>query len=386
VQVTAGTGALPGAHSLTVSHLAQSQVNSSTPFGTDAAPGTGTLNITVGSNPPVSVNYTSSDKLEDVASRINGLGAGVVASVLNDGVNYRLMISATKSGVANGMTFTESGAGLGFTAQGSQTVAAQDASFTLDNVAITRSSNFVTDAAPGLTLDLRGQTAQGGSPTTITVGLDQAGLSSKVQALVNAYNGVQKTLSGDLAYTGTALGSNTFFGDATLELMQSALSGVFAQGFGNGGISAAQLGIDLAKDGSLTLSFDPAKFSAALAASPTIAQDLFTGNGTPGLAQSLTTMLDSYTRPIDGVLTAKQDSLNKDITYYDQLIQQTTDSANALGARLRAQFAAMEQALSLMQSQSSILLGLGVGANATTGTSSSGSTTSSANKSTITTG
>ena len=65
VQVTSGSGALPGAHSLTVNNLAQAQVNSSTPLGTDAAPGNGTLNITVGSNPAVSIDYTSTDKLED---------------------------------------------------------------------------------------------------------------------------------------------------------------------------------------------------------------------------------------------------------------------------------------------------------------------------------
>lgn len=377
---TSAAGATQGSYKIIVDTLAAAQANTSSRFATNAAPGDGSLSIKVGTNDAFSVSYKSGDKLDDIAASINNKAAGVVATVLQDGSRYRLLVTSTKTGLANAFTITESGASLGYADPGTVTTEAADASFWLNGINVTRASNHITDAIANVTLDLRSVTPQGGIATAVTVGLDQSALTSKVQSLVNAYNDVAKSLADQLAYNGSKKGSDTLFGDGTLRDLQRSIATVFAGSYGNNGtLSAAHLGVELQKDGSM--SFDSSKFAAALGTDPTSAQTLFAGDVSQGLAQKLKLSLDVYTRAIDGRLVAKQDALKKDITNYDKLIAQTTETASKLEARLRKQYAAMEQALSTLQTQSGLISSLILGGTTSTSTSSSnkssGSTSSS---------
>lgn len=379
VAATASTAATSGSYALIVDHLATAQANTSSRFVESKAPGDGSLTITVGSGDPFTVSYEQDDKLEDVAASINGKAAGVVASVVNDGTRYRLVIASTKTGVTNGFTVDESGASLGFEDPGSQTTPPLDAAFSLNGIDITRSTNHVTDVITGVTLDLRSATPVGGAATSITVGLDQSVLTTRIQTLVSTYNDVAKVLNSELSFSGVKRGNDTLFGDGALRDLQRTIASAFGGGYGVSSLSALQFGIELQKDGTMT--FDSSKLGTALAANPTGAQVLFAGDNTAGLAQKLKTSLDVFIRPVDGRLVAKQDALKKDITNYDNLITQTNEAAAKMEARLRKQYAAMEQALSNLQTQSGVISTLILGGTSTSTNSTAKASTGSSSRS-----
>src|SRR6185436_14850582 len=94
---------------------------------------------------------------------INSQGSGVVASIVNTGSSYKLVISSRTTGEDNGFTINSTlansgGIVVGFAAGQSPTVGnsqdARDAQFTVNGLPITSSSNNVTDAIPGMTLKL----------------------------------------------------------------------------------------------------------------------------------------------------------------------------------------------------------------------------------------
>src|SRR6185503_20575168 len=102
------------------------------------------------------------------------------------------------------------------------------------------------------------------------VGTDGEGQRKKVQDLVDNYNKVASLLSQQLSYNGKRLGPETLFGDGGAQSLQRSLGGLVARSyaFTGGTTSAARLGIKLNNDGTLT--FDSAKFDAALRADPAV--------------------------------------------------------------------------------------------------------------------
>jgi flagellar hook-associated protein 2 len=120
--VAASTTATPGNYSIEVSSLARSQVTASSAFagGSTATVGSGTLTIELGSysggaftaNPDkTAVNVTigaGASSLADVRDAINAAGAGVTASLLNDGTGTRLVLTSQDGGTANTVRITAS--------------------------------------------------------------------------------------------------------------------------------------------------------------------------------------------------------------------------------------------------------------------------------------
>lgn len=111
VSATAVGGTLPTTFSVEVQSLAKAQATASAallPVG--GALGSGTLRLelgkwsvapasfTPGSGQPVDITISASDKLSDVASKINGANAGVTASVLSDASGERLLLRSKSTG------------------------------------------------------------------------------------------------------------------------------------------------------------------------------------------------------------------------------------------------------------------------------------------------
>jgi len=94
--------------------------------------------------------------------------------------------------------------------------AGADASFTLDGVAVTRSSNTVDDLIDGLTLNLK--KAASDTTVTLTVGRDYEGIKEAISGFVTAYNDVMNAINAQMTYnsdSGTAGGP--LFGDSTAQ-------------------------------------------------------------------------------------------------------------------------------------------------------------------------
>jgi flagellar hook-associated protein 2 len=127
----------------------------------------------------------------DIVKEINGNAplSGVKAQLVYSGSDYKIVLSG-KTGAANTFSLTDSTAKVvGFdTANTSQ--AATDATFKINGVSFTRSSNQVGDALTGVTLNLK---AVGTSSIDLT--RDNSGLMSKVQDVVTAYNDAMSMLN-----------------------------------------------------------------------------------------------------------------------------------------------------------------------------------------------
>jgi flagellar hook-associated protein 2 len=349
LSVAASSGATATVHAVRVDQLARAQITSSQTYASQGAgaAGTGGLDITVAGTTK-HVDWTSSDSLADIASKINDADAGVSASVLFDGATYRLMVASKGTGTANAATFAETGTALGLADPANVKVSAQDAKLEIDGVTVTRPTNLVDDAVPGLTFTLLSPHAPADADAQVKVDLDQSALKTKLKTLVSAYNSVNSALHVQLDYTGSQKGTNTLFGDSTLRQLQGALGTLMSNAYGS--TTLADLGLSRDKTGALTL--DETKLSATLAKNPDAVSDVFVSGG---FAAAVTQLSDAYTRTGDGILSAKSQSLTDRYATLQKQADQINKNADDLQTRLEAQFNALETAMSQLKSQSAYL-------------------------------
>lgn len=348
--IAASAEASDASHTLRVASTARGQVVTSRTFASDAAGvlGAGSVQIAGASGDPVTVSWTAADSLSAIARRINDAGGAATASVLHDGSTYRLIATARATGTAAAPVFTDGGDGLGWSQAGNVTLSARDAVFTFDGVTLTRGTNVVADALPGVTLTLTAAHTSGQPDTLLTVAADRDAIRAKVQTLVDTWNGIDQALDVQLGYNGTTKGGDTLFGDSTLRQLQGALGRLATDSHGDKSLAA--LGVKIDTGGRLSL--DAAKFDAALTSDPAAVEALFVSGGLAGKLDSLVT---TYTRAGDGFLTAKGASLDRRVAGYQRDIERIETAATSLGERLTRQFTALEKAISEMKTQSSQL-------------------------------
>jgi flagellar hook-associated protein 2 len=353
VTVAASSDALATVHNVFVKQLARNEVTSSREFASAGAGvlGTGSVTITTGAK-SAQIDYSATDSLADIAAKINDADLDASASVLFDGSKYRLMVASTGTGTAAAASFVDSGDSLQLSDPANIKVAAKDAIATIDGVDVTRASNVIDDAVTGLTFTLVSPHALTDNGATVNVSLDTAGLKSKLQSVISAYNSVNTALHTQLDYTGTKKGTDTLFGDFTLRQLQSALGNVMTSGYGDDPLNPQTLGavgLTRARDGTLTL--DDAKLTAALAKNPNAIGNLFV---TGGFSAAMTKLTDSYSQS-DGLLAAKSQSLGDRSRALQSRADQINARADALQTQLQNQFTALEAAMSQLKSQSSQL-------------------------------
>jgi flagellar hook-associated protein 2 len=349
VTVAASSGAAATVHDVRVQHLARGQITASRTFESAAAGqlSNGSLSITIGDTTQ-SIDYSSTDSLADIASKINSSGAAVSASVLFDGTSYRIMVASNATGTAAAPQFSDSGDGLDLSNPDNITVAARNATAEIDGVEVTRGSNVFDDVITGLTLTLVSAHAETDPPATVRVAFDSNGLRDKLKSFVTAYNAVNTALHAQLDYTGTKRGTNTLFGDATLRQLQGAIGAVMSDGYGDSTLGT--VGLVRGRDGALTL--DETRLTSALATNPDAVAALFV---TGGFAAATTKLTDAYSRSGDGIFALKSKSLSDRFNALQTQADQINAQADSLKARLEAQFTALETAMTKLKGQSAYL-------------------------------
>jgi flagellar hook-associated protein 2 len=346
--VAASAGAAATTHSIRVEQLARAQVTTSRTFATNTAGvlGTGGVTITT-AGVAKSVSWDATDTLDTIASKINDASTGATASVLYDGTNYRLVLTAQATGTAAAPTFTDSGDGLSL-ANPTTKIDAKDAKLMIDGIEVTRSKNIIDDAVAGLTITAVSPHAAADPDASVGVSLDRDAVKAKIKALVSAYSSVNSALHVQLDYNGTKKGTNTLFGDATLRQLQGAIGTVMSNAYGDSNLST--IGLNRDRDGNLTL--DEAKLTSALTADPDAAAKLFV---TGGFTAAVTTLCDSYTRSGDGILAGKTSSMDARSATLQTQIDRINSNADSLKTRLETQFSALETAMSQLQSQAAYI-------------------------------
>jgi flagellar hook-associated protein 2 len=263
---TATTSAALGSYSLTVNTLAAAH-KLRTSFGvadTDTTSvGTGTLHISIGGGAATDVPV-GGGTLAEIRDAINTNVSGVTAVIINDGSNNYLSITSDDTGTANDITITATDTGDGndtdnfglsrlINANMTETTPATDASFVLDGVTITSSSNTVTSAISGVTLELL---QDGGATTDITIGADTAAAKDTITSFVDAYNKAITTINSVSKYTEGASSQGPLLSDSMVRGLKSSLQRIVGDLSSNGGAfsTLTELGYATSTDnGTLTL-------------------------------------------------------------------------------------------------------------------------------------
>jgi flagellar hook-associated protein 2 len=193
VQLMSATSeAAAGSHTITVTQLAQTSSYASSEIGVnDMLSGSLTIN-----GQQIDIVSGSNDTLSTLVSYINGGDYGVTASAITgaDG-NEQLGLVSNSSGTAGDISvdasqFTDAASGQAVTFKQSQP--GLDAQFSLDGLPTqTSPSNTVTDAIPGVTMQLLSLSS---TPVQVEITNDNSDVESAVSSFVSAYN----TVVGDL--------------------------------------------------------------------------------------------------------------------------------------------------------------------------------------------
>jgi flagellar hook-associated protein 2 len=387
LSATAASTAVPGAYSVNVSQLAQSQnlvaagqASSSTAIGDGSATtvtfdlgaisgGTLTNGTYSGaaftSNGGGTVSLTidgTNNTLEGIRDAINAAAPGVTASIVNDGSGtpYRLALSSSNSGLSNSFKITTSGGDgtinslLGYDPAGAQnmtqTLAAQNAQLTVNGIAITSASNSVSEAIQGVTLTLKNITA---TPANLEIARDTAAINTAASGFVEAYNALVSQIKSRSAYgTGTGgTGGGVLEGDSTLRLMQDQMRGIFNTPPSGGTLTTlGQIGISFQQNGSLQL--DSSKLNSALTANFSDVQNLV--SSPTGIA----TRLEAWTKSalqIGGLIDTRSQGLTKSVKNYNEDIAKLENQMVAMEKKYRIEYTNLNLLLSSMNSTSTYL-------------------------------
>ena len=349
ISVAVSGSATPTVHDIRVNQLASAQVTSSNTYASNTAgiAGAGTLAITSGALTGT-ITWDATDTLSSIATKINNASAGVSASVLFDGSQYRLMVASSSTGTANAPAFVETGSALGLANPANVKVPAHDAKVSIDGVDIVRSSNIIDDALPGTTITANSIHAATDPDTSMTVSVDTTALTAQMQAFVTAFNSIAGATASQLTYNSSATTQSALFGDSTLRGMQSTMSEFTSRTFGS--MNLTDLGVTMDKDGLLSL--DSTKLNTKLQSNPTAITDMFV---TGGLASSLKSFSNLYSEAGDGVLVTKSAGMTDRSSLLQDQIDQIENNATALQKRLEDQFSALEAAMSQLNGQSSYI-------------------------------
>ena len=218
---------------------------------------------------------------------------------------------------------------------------AEDAAFTINGVALTSSSNVLTDTVPGLTITLSQETT---SPVEIKIASDQTAMKKNVQAFVDAYNAINTMLSSATNYNSETQTAGSLQGDSTAVGLQNALRSMMRSVTSNSGPYSrlADIGITALQGGKLEI--DSTKLDAALS-DPSGIQALFTATGdgatTQGFGLKVKDFADGLTET-GGTLTSRTESLQSAIKRNGLEQDKVNDRADRAQVRYLAQYNAMD--------------------------------------------
>lgn len=374
VAIGSATGTVVGSYNVVVSGLAQAQVtaSSSTYASTTAVVATaGTLTLQATAGAPVTITASASMTLQGLADAINNAtGSPARASLVQSSPGqYLLVLTGATTGAANAFTITNGltgGAGVTFidtNANGvsgdspaDNAVSATDAALTVNNIAITSSTNSVTDAVPGVTLTLKKKDPLATVRVDVANNVDAA--KTSVKAFVTAFNDLL-SFFGD-QQTAAAGGKANISRDPLLRGLQTSLRSTLSQQYVGGTYDyLAAIGLGFNASGRLTL--DEKIFDAAIAANPSAVQTLFSsaaGNG--GAFGAMDSLIKGYTQA--GGLVA--DARSRITTQSDSLqgrIDNLQAQLDIRRASLQKEYIAADLAMTQLKSQSSSLSAIGGG-------------------------
>ncbi|MEO3988223.1 flagellar filament capping protein FliD [Pseudocitrobacter cyperus] len=368
--------AIAGKYTISITQLAQAQTltTKSSQSDTKAAIATSDSVLTIqqgGGKDPVTIDISAANSsLTDIRDAINNAKAGVSASIINVGNGqYRLSITSNDTGSDNAMTLSISGDSalqsfMGYDGtDGSngmeESVTAQNAKLTVNNVAIENSSNTISDALEDITLNLNDVTT---GNQTLTITKDTSKAESAIKAWVDAYNALQDTFSSLTKYTSVDAGADSqdssngaLLGDSTLRTIQTQLKTLLGNTHSSSTYKTlSQIGITTdASTGKLELSSE--KLQAALKKDASGVGEMFIGDGkNTGVTTTISNNLTSWLSTT-GIIQAAKDGVSKTLNNLTEQYNAASDRIDTMMARYKAQFTQLDVLMNSLNSTSSYL-------------------------------
>ena len=374
ISATAVGGAAATSFRVEVQNLAKAQSTiSSSLQPSGQAVGAGTLKLeigtwagspqafTAGSDASVSIDISATDKLSDIAGKINGAsGAGVTATIINDANGERLMLTSKSTGDAAGFRLsvtsdadgsTSDNAGLSRLVNGASTEYGSNANGKVNGIAVTSATNAFTNVVAGVTFTATSTTTD---PVTVTVAKDTSAVKANVQAFVTAYNALNSALNDATSYDKSTKTSALLQGDSAAVNLQNTLRTALTAVVGNGSLrTLSDIGVvidggsgNVTPNGNLRL--DTTKFDKAMA-SPDDVKAFFRGpddgTTTDGFAEKFKVVT---TRLLDtsGFFATKSKTYDAALKRNTQDTQTLLDRADRLQKSLTERYTALDKKMS----------------------------------------
>lgn len=286
--VSASPGAQQGKFNIEVSQLAQAQRLASDAYDSDVKSiGTGKLTFQFGSVDPETKKFTtdvsivpksisvdeSNSTLKGVQRLINKAELGIQASIINDGVGHRLVLTSELTGENRAIRIQvddddgqstdvfglsslafdpaatlNNGKNLNVTAQ------AQDAHLRIDGIDVESSSNEISDVIAGVNLSITDVTE--GEPVAVQTEFDRGAVTESIDAFVQAYNLLLDNIDDLTGYDPKTGEAGPLSGDASIRGVAGQIRRLLGTDFSSVNsthASLASIGIDTDRDGRLAI-------------------------------------------------------------------------------------------------------------------------------------
>ena len=357
-KVTIDDKASSGTYALDVTQLATASKVTSKVFegGSSVVVNAGTQSTTLTisqSDNDYNVTIPAGATMQQTRDAINTQlqSKGISANVLNDANGSRLVISSQTTGKGTDITISgDSELSTGYDV-GKPPV---NAEYTIDGIAMESSSNKITSAISGVSLELIDTKA-----STITVASNTATLKTSVQSFVTAYNALLTTINTQTKVTATGDAATTtsgaLTGDASMRQLVNGIRNELLQNTSGSSVgNLSQMGISTdQKTGLLTL--DDKKWNAAVA-TPNGALEIskvFTGD--TGLVARMTKATDAYVGTT-GLLASRASDLNTKLTGLTTQQADLDRRMDSLKSTLSAKYTAMDTLIAQMNASSSSIM------------------------------
>jgi flagellar hook-associated protein 2 len=327
VKTTVNSTAAAGKYALEVTQLATSSKVTSDVFtgGASATVNSSsesqTLKISQSGN-DYNVSIAAGASLQQARDAINTQlnSKGLSANIITDANGARMVISSSTTGAGTDITL---GGDSALAVNAKAGPAAQNAKYTIDDIALESTSNTVTSAISGVNFELL--TA---GKSTVTVGANTDTLKTSVQSFVTAYNALMTAITSQTKVS--AVGDTTkgaaLTGDASMRSLITSVRNELVKSTGSGSMTMlSQMGINTVQTTGL-LELDSAKWDKAVAKNAGDIAKVFTGDD--GLIKRMTKATDAYAGTA-GILASRTTSLNDKLT-------DLTDQQEALDRRIES--------------------------------------------------
>ena len=363
--LSTGESASQNTYDITVDQLAKKDLVHSAAFTADGADlsstGTGTFDITVGSNGPVTITVdttglTNKEVLEAVSQEIsNQLGEQVEAEVFQvNSTQVQLSIKSNATGEDHRISienvsgdFDDPVNGLNLSSY--YAAGELNAKFTIDGIAFERSSNLIDDAINGISFELKGQTT---IAEKIEVSHDTEASKGVINDFIKKFNEMNSTLRARTHVDGETNQRGLLYGERSLRNLTMDLRQIGFQQVGSLDGSdysmLADLGIEFRQNGEMYIA-NAGKLNEALASAPDQVQQLFSASD--GIAARFKERLDMFITGNDSTLSSLENSINSQIDRLNRRIESEEKYLERYEARIRKEYAALEELYTVAQSQ-----------------------------------